>query len=175
MSLLSVAELQAQVETDFQTATLQQIIDAAEFEIDDYFGPITAYTYEFDSEFDEVLRLPVQGSSITSIEEYEGSESDPAKTMLASDDYELSSDGWDIRRLSDGTNPRSTWSWHVVVIFVPVSNVDIRKQVAIKLARCEIEHSAYGQESIGDWKAQQKNYQKEKVQILRQLNGGLIA
>lgn len=175
MSTLSVVELQAQVETDLATVTIQQIIDAVERDIDEYIGPATAFVHEYDGiELVEVLRLPVEGLTFTTIVEYTGPESEPTKTTLAADDYEVSTDKWHFRRLSDGTNPRSTWGWHVVITFVPKADADRRKQTAIALARLEIEHSAYDQESIGDWRVHRKNLRAERSTILRRLDGSLV-
>ena len=174
-STLSVAQLQAQVETDLDTTTLQQIIDSVERDIDEYVGPTAAFVYEFDGvELVEVLRLPVQAASIATIVEFTGPESEPTNTTLAADDYELSSDKWHLRRLSDGTNPRSTWSWHLVVTFAPADDTARRKQVAIQLSRLEIVHSGYSAERIGDWSASRDDYRKEHVSILRRLDGSLV-
>ncbi len=174
MSLLSVSELQAQVETDLDATTLQQIIDAVERTIEDYTGPVAGYLAEYDVNLSATtLRLPVQATTIISIEEYTGSETEPTITILETDDYDLSDDNWNLRRLSDGTNPRSTWSWHIVVTFDPREDTERRKQIAIHLSRLEIEKSAYESESIGDWNSKGKN-DKEVNTILRVLDNTLI-
>lgn len=174
MSTLSIAELEAQVETDLSDSALQRIIDAAEREIKEYVGPSSAMVYEIDATDDPVFRLPVPASAITSIVEYTSAQSEPTKTTLAADDYELSDDGWWVRRLSSGTNARDAWSWHVVVTFTPAADVDRRKQAAIKLARLSIVHSGYSQERIGDWSATTADMRKERARILRTLDGSLI-
>jgi len=174
MNSLSVAELKAQVETDLTATALQLIIDAAERDIESYVGPSTAYTVEYDSELLTVLRLPVSASAIVSATEYTGAVSDPTKTELEIDDYELSDDGWSLRRLSDGTNPRGMWSWHVCVVITPDADVDRRKQVAIQLARLEITHTGYSQERTGDWSAASVDQGKERSRILNRLDGALM-
>jgi len=175
MSTLSITELEAQVETDLSDTALQQIIDAAESDIDGYAGPSSAYTVEYDPELLTVLRLPVGASAIVSVTEYTGGVSEPTKTVLAADDYELSDDGWDLRRLSDGTNPRGTWSWHVAVVLTPIADVSRRKQVAIELARLAIIHTGYSAEKSGDWSATTADLRMERSRILSRLNGALIA
>ena len=174
MSTLSITELKAQVETDLSDTALQQIIDAAESDIDGYAGPSSAYTVEYDPELLPVLRLPVETSAIVSATEYTGAASEPTKTALAADDYELSDDGWDLRRLSDGTNSRDTWGWHVVVVLTPTAEMARRKQAAVGLARLEIIHTGYSAEKSGDWSATTADLRMERSRILSRLDGALI-
>ena len=175
MSTLSVAELQAQVETDYANDTLQLIIDAVEQDIVQHIGASTGQVTEFDAvSLLTEIRLPVQGASITTIVEYTDAASNPTKTTLSADDYELSDDGWFIRRLSDGTNPRSRWGWHAVVTFEPTDDTARRKQAAIQLARMEIIHTGYSSERSGDWNAASRDLSKERSKILRRLNSALI-
>lgn len=174
MSTLTTTELELQIDTDLTDAALQQIIDAVERDITEYIGPPSSFVMEYEPEFLVLLRLPVETASIDSVVEYTDGASSPTKTTLASDDYELSPDGMDLRRLSDGTNSRARWSWHVVVTLLPVSDVARRKQVAIQLARLEITHSGYAQETLPDWSATSKELRREKSQILSRLDGALI-
>ena len=177
MSTLTVAELQAQVETDLSNATLQKIIDAVERDIEEAIGPATGYVKEYgdDSRFLSELRLPVKASSITTVVEYTDSRSKPTKTTLAADDYELSDDSWWLRRLSDGTNARSEWSWHVVVTFEPAADEDRREQAAVQLARLMIINTGYGSERVGDWTASNLDYRRERSRILSMLDETLIS
>ena len=175
MSLLTPAELEDQVETDLPNTVLQQIIDSVEQDIEDHVGPTTAHVTEFNPSLDNLLRLPVPMSAITSVTEYLGMESDPETTALAVDDYELSDDGWTLRRLSDGTNPGGYWGWHVVVTATPIADTARRKQVAVALARVEIIYSGYSQQSIGDCSSTAMDYRKERNKILGRLRGVLMA
>ena len=175
MSTLSVAELQAQVETDLGSTTLQQIIDSVERDITEYVGPTTGYVYESDGdEYSELIRLPAEALTITTVVEYTDAVHEPTKTTLAADDYELSSDKWWLRRVSDGTNTRATWGWHVVITFVPATDTNRRKQAAVQLARLEIVHTGYKSERIGDWTSQNADYEREKVRILNSLDLTLV-
>jgi len=174
MSLLSVAELQSEVETDLSDETLARLIEAVERDITEYVGPPSAYKVEFAPGGAAVIELPVQAQQFGAITEYEGSEDAPIKTGLASDDYELSSDGWEVIRLSTGTNPRSAWASRTAMIIVPELDVARRKSVAVQLARLEIEHSPYGSERIGDWSAVSKELRKERVQIMRRLDNAVV-
>lgn len=176
MSTLSVAELQAQIETDLDSSTLTQIIDAVERDIQEWAGATAAEVQEFDeTDLIAVIRLPIQAASITSIVEYTDAEHAPTKTTLASNDYELSTDGWEVRRKSTGTNARDTWGWHLVVTYAPATDTARRKQVAIQLARLEITHSGYGSERIGDWSAQGRELRKERAEILSRLDESLVS
>lgn len=176
MSVLSVAELQAQVETDLGSSALQQIIDAVERDITEWAGDPTSEVHEVDeTELLAVIRLPVKAGSITSVVEFTDAEHQPTKTTLAASDYELSADGWEVRRLSSGTNPSDTWGWHLVVTYVPATDTARRKQTAIQLARLEITHSGYASERVGDWSAQQRELRKEKAEILSRLDESLVS
>jgi hypothetical protein len=175
MSTLSVAELQAQVETDLSDTTLQLIIDAVERDIEEYVGPTSGQVAEFDNTILlNEIRLPVQASAITTIVEYTDAESEPTETSLETDDFDLSDDGWFLRRLSSGTNARDTWGWHVVVTFTPADDTNRRKQVAVQLARMEITHTGYDTERSGDWSAKTRDLAKERSRILRRLDMSLI-
>jgi len=171
VSLLSVAELQAQVETDLANATLQIIIDAAEREITEQIGPTTGYVKDYDAvQYVTEIRFPVEADTVTTAVEYTDGQSDPTKTTLAADDYEISEDGWWLRRLSDGTNQRSSWGWHVVITFEPVADTDRRKQAAVQLSRLQIVHTGYSRERAGDWAATNLDYRREKGRILSDLD-----
>lgn len=175
MSTLSPAELRAQVETDYSETTLQLIIDAAERLIEDYVGAAASVIFETEPVNAAVLlRLPVKGSTLTTVMEYTGVETDPTETVLAADDYDFSDDGRELRRLSSGTNPSGMWGWRVAIVFVPEPDVARRKQAAIKLARLEIAHSGYAQERSGDWSATTRELRKEQSAILRALGSNLI-
>ena len=174
MSTLTVVELQAQVDTDLECDTLQDIIDSAERDIDEYIGPATAYTVEFDPELLTIIRLPIGTTAIVSVVEFTDAHSDPTKTTLSTDDYELSSDGWDLRRLSDGTNQRSIWGWHVVIVLTPVADVARRKSVAIQLSRIDITHTGYKSEKAGDWSGTVQDLDAERRRILRRLSSTVL-
>lgn len=175
MSTLTVVELQAQVDTDLECDTLQDIIDSAERDIDEYIGPATAYTVEFDPELLTVLRLPIGTTAIVSVVEFIDARSDPTKTTLSADDYELSADGWDLRRVSDGTNQRYLWGWHVVIVLTPVADVARRKSVAVQLSRMEIIHTGYATEKTGDWSGTVQDLDKERRRILRRLSSTILS
>ena len=174
MSVLTTTELELQVDTDLSDAALQSIIDGVERDINDYVGPPSAYVFERGPELLTVIRLPIDTSAIVSVVEFTDARSDPTKTTLASNDYELSSDGMDLRRLSSGTNPRSMWSWHVVLTVTPTADSARRKQCAIQLSRLEIVHTGYGSERAGDWNGTVLDIGKERGRILKRLDGALI-
>ena len=175
VSTLSIAELQAQVETDYSDATLQQIIDAVEQDIVEFIGAIAAQIAEFDGiELLTEIRLPVEAASITTVVEYTEAAADPTKTTLEADDYELSDDGWFLRRLSSGTNARSVWGWHAVITFEPADDTARRKQAAIQLSRMEITHTGYSSERAGDWNATTRDLAKERARILQRLDSAMI-
>lgn len=169
MSTLSIAELQAQVETALDNTTLQQIIDAVELEIQSYAGPAAGKIWEVEPGIVTTLQLPTSAASITSVTEFTDARSEPTETALSSDDYELSSNGWDLRRLSDGTNPRDVWGWRVAITYTPTTQTALRKQVAIQLARLDIAHSAYASENMADASASSKDIRREKANILRRM------
>ena len=173
-SLLTTAELQAQVETDLGSTALQLIIDAVERDIKEWAGDPTSEVQEFEGlDYVGILRLPAQAASLTSVVEYTGAEDQPTKTTLAVSDYELSADGWEVRRLSSGTNASDVWGFRVVVTYVPATDTARRKQVAIQLARLEITHTGYASERVGDWSAQSRELRREKMAILSRLDESL--
>lgn len=171
MSTLSVTELRAQVETDLSSTPLQDVVDAVERDISEYIGPATNHVLEFqDVELLNVLDLPKAGALVDSIVESTGSRSNPVETTLSANDHDLSEDAWTIRRLSDGTNPRVTWGWRVVIQIDEVADVSRRKQAAVQLARLLLNHTGFKSERAGDWSGVIDDIRSERARILRSLD-----
>ena len=92
------------------------------------------------------------------------------ETVLSADDYRLSSDGWRLQRLSDGTNPRSTWGDEVTIQFVPVDESSKRQGVLIALVKLDVQFNGLDRDSVGDYAREQRNYDTNRNAALRRLS-----
>ncbi|TSA52473.1 MAG: hypothetical protein D4R45_06990 [Planctomycetaceae bacterium] len=170
MSLIIPAELLQHVETDLSTTALQRIIDGQEKAITKRFGEHEAQTQVFYPNYSNVIYPTRRVSSITAIVERDGN----TDTTLSADDYEITN-SIRIDRLPDGTNSRTYWAPRVHVTYVPEDEAALRIQVLIDLCRLTIAYNALKRESTGDYSAESKDYQKERLEIMSQLGGRGLA
>jgi len=171
MSLVTLAQMREHIETDLSDTELQRVIDAAEQEIVDHFGAHTTQTDETtENRLSTHLFLTRPASSITTVTETLIVDGVRTETVLSSDDYRLSSDGWRIHRLSDGTNPRTTWGDEVTIQFTPSDETDKREGVLIRLVKLDVQFNGLDADRIGDYSRQQQNYIKNRNAALQSLS-----
>lgn len=164
----TLAEVRARVETDLDDATLQTIIDGEIEALNRDAGGDTAVETQFASGLKQIL-LRRKPESITKIEERVTADSDPV--TLASNDWRRVG-LHTVRRLTDGDNPASGWGAEVVVTYVPEIDVALRDRVIFDLVQLSVEFRAFDSEETGDWKGEQKDYDKRRKAILAQISEG---
>jgi hypothetical protein len=169
MSLITITEFREHYETDLSDTALQRIIDSQEALMVRRFGPHETQSQVFNPNYSKVLYPYRRISSIMSIVEKVGDE----ETTLETDDYDVIATGRRIDRLSTGTNPRTYWEGRVTVIYVPTGQADERKMVLIDLCKLTCEYNALKSENSGDYSMSQKEYKKERDELLSQLNDGI--
>jgi hypothetical protein len=171
MAAPTAAEVKAQVKTSFTDATVVGIINDLDRQLTEHVGPRSGVGYKLDLEpyLATVLALPRPAATITTAVEYTDSGSDPTKTTLQGDDYELNATADELRRLSSGTNARSTWGWHVELTYDPVDDEVRRNQVLIQLCRLEINYRSSTAESVGDFSRSLADYERERTRLMRRL------
>jgi hypothetical protein len=174
MSLLTVAQAKAFIESDLEDSALQMLIDAEEADINAIIG---GYDSQIDSFNDETLSniivLTRRASSITTITEKIGGDGYYETTTLSSDDYLFRSNRI-LERLASGTNPRTTWGNIVTVTYAPVDDRARRKMVIIHLLKLSIEYNGLSSEKIGDYAATQKEYQEERGRLISRLSTAIL-
>jgi len=116
-----------------------------------------------------LLMLSRPALSITSVTEDD--------TALAADDYELSPSGRILRRLDDGTSPRSYWYGWVDVAYLPRDDTATRQRVQRELVALDISHQpGLSSQSIGTWSetySSGSTYAQQRSDILASLVSGV--
>jgi hypothetical protein len=189
MSILTIREARAFIETDLIDFALQMLIDDAEAEITEQVGKIDSQVDIFSEEQmpmafytgDErpYLFLTRKAVSITSIIEkvrWGGGYWGNGYTIytLASDDYFLRENNRTIERMAHGTNPRNMWGNVVTVTYVPQDDTARRKQVAIDLVKLAVTYNGVDTERIGDYSSVSKNHNEERNRLISRLRSWSI-
>jgi hypothetical protein len=177
--ILTVNQLRDFVETPLSDASLQIILDAAEWAIVNRAGATGART-EIASGGFRFIALARPAASISSVVETAGwSDSVGASDItLAADDYLVGAGEMLIERLITGTNPRSVWGARVTTVYTPVDDDPIRAEVQIELCKLALNYTpGLAEETIGTWTERFTNNsawsnQTERDSILERLGIG---
>lgn len=164
-SLITPSILRAHMTSELTDSALQQIIDSEEQDIVQRFGPHASQTEEFTSDVSgDTLYLGRKAASITSVTETDGE----TETTLAASDYELSADGFSIRRLDFGAHEAQTWGYRVTVVYVPYAETAKRILALINLCKLQAEFSGLKSESVGggEYSMTRGDLAQEREQIL---------
>lgn len=165
MSLLTVDELRAQVQTGVDDVELQTIIDREEGEIIARYGAHADGSSAIVETVDGgsgSLYLKRRVLSITSISE--ASALGGAASTLSSTQYHVWPGQGRITRLAEGIR----WGRSVVVTYVPADDRPLRTAVLIEIVRQALEQTAMKQESVAgeysftapDWESQRRRLYK---------------
>ena len=170
---LSVDQFRAYVNSPLTDDALLMLLDAACAAIDDAIGP-TGDIREFFRVQGDLLMLSRRAESITTVIE----DARRSAVTLDDDDYELSTSGQTLYRLSDGTNPRWYWSGRVDVTYRPFDDTANRVRVAVELVKLDLAHQpGLASQTIGTWSetyatGSQATYAEQRAAILASLSGG---
>ena len=170
--LLDVDEARTLITTSLTDAALELLLGAAEEAIDDAVGPLvydeTADAEERHRPHGDLLMLARRASLILSVDE-DG-------TTLAADDYALRQGGLVLRRLDDGTNPRTVWWPPVTVTYSPTSDLDRRKRAQAQLTQLYLSYRpGVSSQTIGPWSeayGQMRDLLSQQADILSSIRGG---
>ncbi|MDA2936831.1 hypothetical protein MYX75_01025 [Acidobacteria bacterium AH-259-A15] len=177
MALLTTTQITDHFDTDLPTAAIQRLLDDAEKEIIRLFGGHTSQVdnllivgtltkEEQSRDLPGKYIFPTRPiKTVTSIVETV-SDTD---TTLASDDYKLFHGGRQIKRLNDGTNPRTIWGSRVKVTYVPVDDQDQRKRVQLDLVKLAIQFDGLANSKVGSVALVIGEYEGQRQQILSRL------
>ncbi|MGR3295335.1 MAG: hypothetical protein ACUZ8A_03760 [Candidatus Bathyanammoxibius sp.] len=128
-------------------------------QIDEFHGEVTA----------NALFLSRIATALTTVTEEIKSGGTYTATVLEADDYELKFRGRQLRRLVDGTNPRSTWGDTVTVIYVPQDDKERRARMTVDLVKLAVAFNALDSEKIGDYSMKSARYEATRQNILNRL------
>lgn len=171
MALLTVSQIREAVDTSLSDDRVQDILDATEQDIIGAAGATDEQTEYVPGGYFSHLVLSRPVGVIDSVTE----QADTAAALeLAADDYRV--DGYILKRLTTGTNPRSWWNGLVKVVHDPADRLAERKRAQIALFRLELAYSSgVTSERIGDYSVQfagspgGTSYEDAKAQILSSL------
>lgn len=162
-TLLTPAQLRMHLETDLADEALQRLLDSEEGEIVRRYGEHATATEVLVGTLAGVL-LSRPALSVTSVTE-ESPDADPLE--LAADDYVAWYGGRLLTRSMNGTNPAWSWAPRVTVVYVPVSNVEQRRLVLIRLCQLAAAFNGTQAEAVGDYRMSALDYQRERERALR--------
>jgi hypothetical protein len=167
VSLLTVDELRAQVQTGVNDVELQTIIDREEAEIVARYGAhadgSSAIVETCDGGACSVY-LKRRVLSVTSITEAQSLGG--AATTLTSTQYYAYPGQGRVTRLSEGTR----WGRSVVVTYVPADDRPLRTQVLIELVRQALEQTAMAAESVaGEYSFTAPDWEKQRRRLMKRL------
>lgn len=169
MSLLTVAEVRQEIETDLSDEAIQRNIDEQEQCLDRQIGKYDIQTDEIENDepLPDILFLSRKAKSITTVIE----RVNDTDTILAADDYRLKYNNTCLERLNTGTNARTYWGNYVKIIYTPESDVNIRKGVIIDLLKLKLAFNGQKREEIGDYKTEALEYEQQRKIIINRLKG----
>ena len=166
---IDVGDLRLRVETDFDNATLQRIVDSAEKAVARAAGSATSEVETIEAFGARFLVLSRRVSAFVSITERLRFSSDAV--TLSANDYRQSGD-YKLLRLADGDNSSSFWGSEVVVTYTPEVDTEVRDRVALDLCQVDLEFKAYDSEKSGDWSGSLKDWKARRRELLQQVREG---
>jgi len=170
---LSVDQFRAFVETPLSDEALLILLDAAAQAIVREHGPAGETTERLRARGDLIMLSRPAVTIATVIEDARW-----AALTLADDDYELSSSGQTLYRLSDGTNPGYHWHGRVDITYTPFDDTAERQRVQRDLVMLELNFMpGIVSQQIGTWTETYqstilKGYAEQRADILASLSGG---
>jgi len=167
MTLVSISEVRALVQTSRNDAQIQTLIERVEADVVAYAG---AHYVDTETSVTEVLDgslrnlyLQRRVASITSVTEDDA--------ILTSADYRLWAGQGRLERLPVG----SRWGSVVEVAYVPADDTPRRKEVIIELVRLMLERTAMKAENVaGEYSYTAPDWETERARILRRLTFGEV-
>lgn len=169
-TLLTPADVKAQIETDLATTAIQLLLDDADRDIVAKYGPHTGDVTEMVEGGSARIFLTQVPSAITSVNET----IDDATTLLDPLDYRIWY-GRVLERIATGPNGGTEWGDRVVVAYTPVDEAARRKRMELDLVRLAIQYDALKSSSDGDHSETDVDYEDERQRILGSLSSLAMA
>jgi hypothetical protein len=177
VSLLTVAELKAQVRSSLSDAQLQSVIDREEAEVirlygAHYVGISTTVTETLEGGT-RSLYLRRRLTSVSSITEYSTSDSITGTALTAVTDYRVWAAQGRIERMPS-TNVSGfgvgVWGAIVTIVYVPADDNDLRRAAIIDLCRLALERTALKSENVaGEYSYTAPEWGQARAEILQRL------
>lgn len=166
MSLLSAAELRAQLKTALPDAQLLAIADREEAAMIDICGP----HYNAETPITETMPGGLKNLYFTRRLSEVKSVKENGVPLTAGSDYRVWASQGRIERLSSGY-PGARWGDAVEVEYIPADDTPERKAALVELVRLALERTAMHSESIaGEYSYTAPEWELKRAQLLRRLN-----
>lgn len=177
MSLLTVTQLKAQIRSSLSDAQLQSVIDREEAEVIRLYG---AHYVDGSTTVSETMEGGLRNlylrrrlTSVTSITEYQTSDSTDGTVLTAVSDYRIWAAQGRIERMPS-TNVSGfgvgVWGAIVTIVYVPADDNDLRRAAIIDLCRLALERTALKSESIaGEYSYTAPEWGEARAEILQRL------
>lgn len=164
MSLLTLTDARALIETDLTDPALQALLDAADADIIANAGAHASASQIVIEPRSDTVFLRRDAASITTVVE----RIDGTATTLAATDYRLAGAHM-LRRLATGANPRREWGDEIEIVYVPVADLPRRRAVQADLVKLAIQYQGARSVRVGDVATDLPEYDAERRAILSRL------
>ena len=161
--LLTLDQVRDVLETGLPDSALEWLIDEADHQITDRYGPHSGEITETNVSRLDLVFLRRQAATIAEVKQYGYQTLASAATVVAPATYEIRYDGWVLAR-------PQCWMPLVQVRYTPVSTVEIRRGVLLDMVRLALVYEARLQSTVGNVSVTNLNRQREMGQILSRLN-----
>ncbi len=177
MSLLTIAELRAQVRTGLSDSQLQSVIDREEAEVIRLYGAhyvsgATTVTETLEGGT-KSLYLRRRLSSVSSVTEYSTSDSTDGTVLTAVTDYRVWAAQGRIERMPSTAVSGfgvGVWGAIVDVVYVPADDNDLRRAAIIDLCRLALERTALKSENVaGEYSYSAPDWGEARAELLQRL------
>lgn len=179
MSLLTVAELRAQVRSSLPDASLQSVISREEAEVIRLYGAhyvdaLTTVTETVEG-LSKSLYLRRRIGTVSSITEYLTADSTTGTLLTAVSGYRVWAAEGRLQRMPSTAiagliGGLATWGAIVTVVYVPADDNDLRKAAIIDLCRLALERTALKSENVaGEYSYTAPEWGAARAEILEGL------
>jgi hypothetical protein len=172
-----IDRVKERIESDLLDDELQRLIDEANQEVLDRWGPHSqagspiTVVVRGESRYVDLPRPLDTAQSVTVLERWDRWLEQT--TTLAANDYRVLHDGHTLERLRTGTNPPkfgwARWGHRVDVTYVPRNDGNQREEVIVKLVQLAVEFQGVDRRRVGDTDQQSADYVEEREKLLESL------
>lgn len=179
-----IDRLKTRLETDISDVELQLVIDEANQDIINTFGPHADPANPISVRFEGsrkciTMTRPVDVAQPMVVTEFITYMSwGETVTVMNPNDYRVWPAGYTLERLQIGQNPRFEWAEQVLVNYVPINDGDKREEVILKMAMLAVNWDTVSTRNVGradGVMATNLDYHTERFKLLNSLQpwGGL--
>jgi hypothetical protein len=172
-----IDRVKERIESDLSDTEIQLIIDEANQDIINQFGPhwdpANPITVRVDGDRRNIILMrAIDIAQPLVVTEFITSWGwGETQVVLGDDDYRIWDPGFRVERLTTGSQPPyfHKWAEQVTFEYVPLSDNNKREEVMIKLSVLAIEYDGLARKDVGDVKLFSNEYQGERDKLMNSL------